>query len=262
MVVNSSNDRATRRAGTWLGRHGLDGASPTPLLLARLAVRRRARVATSAGLVCLGVLTIAVMNTRGWSTAAQPLLHLLPFVIVFLAGVLVRWAWQRVVRLGDRRIAAGLTRRAAHPTPPGWRALLGRRGIAITAVTYTGSLAVAVAAATLGRTDQDRALVVILFLVLAALAAITAAEVAEAVRRPALADDATSLAVDDALRAEDARAAATSPTPAMMATFTAMTLSPDAASSLTVFCYILVGFAILAEMWDQSSAPSRPVTAS
>src|SRR6266540_2474770 len=97
----------------------------------------------------------------------------------------------------DRRIGAALTHRAAHPVPPAWHDLLGRRALA----------------------------------------------------RPTLAEDAGSLAADDALRAEDARTAVTSPMPVLLAEFTALALPGETASRLASVCVVAAVLACAVSVW-------------
>ncbi|MFC4535332.1 hypothetical protein [Sphaerisporangium dianthi] len=199
-----------REAGDWLARHGLADARPTPLLAARLVVRRRARIADS---VTLAVLIIAAALTQaygGLSTAAligakprQPA----PLLILtaLIAGLLVvRWLLDRWVRSVDRRAGAALSRRAAHAVQPGWRAVLGRPFAAFAVATYAVAMALAVSALTV----QDSAVryaALVLLIGLAGVAAGAALRLRDLLARPVVAEDEVSLMADVIMRIEDAR---------------------------------------------------------
>ncbi len=157
----------------------------------------------------------------------------------------------------DRRIGAALTHRAAHPVPPAWHDLLGRRALAVGAGMYAAALALGAAAAVAAGTAQDRLIVLMLLAGLAGLAALTAAEVAAALRRPTLAEDAGSLAADDALRAEDARTAVTSPMPVLLAEFTALALPGETASRLASVCVVAAVLACAVSVWGEAAAAGR-----
>jgi hypothetical protein len=257
------DDRAIRRAATWLGRHGLAGLAPSPLLATRLRVRRRIVASLFAAVAVIGlvaVLTYGRLGLDGYPADRRTVLaRLLGNFAVVLVAVVARWSALRAVRRADRRIGATLSLRVAHPTPPGWRIVLGRRRIAVSAVLYGGALGVGIAALVRARSTQDRLVVGVLLLGLAALAAMTVAEVAEVLRRPALADDAMSLAADDALRGDDARGVIASPLPVALAAFTVTSLPAYETSSLVGFCYALIGFFLVAMMWEQAVTPPSVV---
>jgi hypothetical protein len=249
-----------RRAKAWLGRHGLSGIEPFPLLAARLTVRRRASAALLAVLVVAAVVAIVVLDRLGANDAGMDpraaWVRLIGFMAIVFVAVLARWLWQFAVRRGEQRLAATLTRRAAHPTATDWRAVLGRRGLACAALLYGGALGLAIATAAGASTAYDLAMAGVLLLVLAALAAITAFEVGGILRRPALAEDAGSLTVDDALRADDARSVIASPVPVLLAMFTVMSVSPATGAPLYTFCYVFIGLACVATLWSEAAAGS------
>jgi FtsH-binding integral membrane protein len=256
------SDRTVRRAAAWLIRHGLTGAEPTPLLAARLRVRRQSLTAVVAALVVLGVLVVATFGNVGTDSAESfrrtATVRLIGNVAVVVAVVLARWLWLRVVRRADRRLGAALARRVAHPAQPGGRAVLGRTGLAGIAVSYGGALGIGIAALVLVHTAQDRLTAAVSLLGIAVLAVTTAVEVADILRRPALAEDPLTLTVDDVLRAEDARAVATAPVPAMLAAFTAVTLIPAVPAGLLTACYVLIGCSVVVAAWSQTvPAPVR-----
>jgi hypothetical protein len=256
------DDRAMRRAAAWLASRGAAGIAPSPLLAARLRVRRRIVIAMFGVVVLVGLVAVATYGRLGWDSYQSyqrgVVARLLGNMVFVLVVVLARWLALRAVRRADRRIGAALSRRVAHPTPFGWRAVLGRR-LAIPALTFGGAVGIGVAAAVLARTTQDLMMVAVLLLGVAVLAAMTAVEIAEILRRPALAEDAASLAADDALRIDDARGVATSPLPVLLAALTATSLTPSAASSLTGFSFAFIGLFLVATVWDQTVSPTSAI---
>jgi len=246
-------DRAMRRARTWLSRRRFGGIEPTPLLAARLEIRRRGLVGLVAVMAFVALLAIALLDRLAADSAPT---RFAGFVTVMLVAILARWLWQYVVRRGEQRLAAALTRRSAHPVAIARRDVLGRWGLVATALLYAGVLGIAVAIAALAQTTQDLATAGVLGLALVVVAAMTAGELSGILRRPALAEDAGSLAVDDALRTDDARGVLVSPVPALLATFTVMSVSPQVASSLYAFCYAFIGLAFAASVWREWAAGS------
>jgi hypothetical protein len=234
------DDRTDRAAARWLARHGLAGAGPdrpTPLLAARLAAR----------------LDSADAYRRTGTV------RLAGYAALVLAALLAHWLWQRVLRAADRRAGAGLATRVAHPAPPGWRTVLGRRCLALAAAMNAGALGLAAATAALAHPGADRTAAVLVLVAIAALDGLVALDVADIVRRPALAADALSLRVDDVLRAEDARTVAVSIQPAALAVFAVLSLTPDVTSALIGWCYALIGCTFVAGAFGRT-VPA-PVTA-
>ena len=133
------------RAGEWLDRHGLADTEPTPLLAARLAVRRRA---PSGGCVLLAAFIIAgaLATCFGGLPARR---HVLRAVAAGADGVGGRVAGGAVAArpVGAARRPAGrrdLSRRAAHPVELGWRTVLGRPYAVFAVATFTGAMVLAV----------------------------------------------------------------------------------------------------------------------
>lgn len=199
-----------QRAGAWLVRHGLDTARPTPLLATRLAARRRARLADHimlAALIIAAALAqaydrLAVSAHGGfWPHSPVPLLAL----TALTAGLLlVRALLDRWVRRVDRRVGATLSRRAAHPVQPGWRAVLGRPHAAFAVATFTGAIVLAVSALVV-QDPTVRNAAVILLVGLLGLAAGVALQLRDLLARPVVAEDEVSLTADVIMRVEDAR---------------------------------------------------------
>jgi hypothetical protein len=242
-----------RRATTWLSRHGFADTPPTPLIAARLAIRRMATMAVVVvGVAVVAYITTANHNGRG-PAASTPQGG---FFVAMLLGVFVHWARQRGAALAERRISARLGRRVAHPTLPDWRMVIAPwrliTGAALNAVAF-GIGAVVAAFAT---TAADRTAGLVLMGAVAATTAVTAVQVADVLRRPALADDAMSLAFDDVLRTEDARAYVVSVFPAIFVAFTVMALTDQMATTLRPLVYALIIATTGAAVW--SSLDQRP----
>jgi hypothetical protein len=256
-------DRATRRAAAWLGRHGMNGVTPSPLLVARLRVRRRITAALLVAAVAIGVVVvvrndhIAGDSIESWRGSAVD--RLAGTVALVLFVVLARAVAMRAVRRADRRIGAALTRRVTRATPLGWRAVLNRRRAAIAVVNYGGAVGLGVAAAVLANNGNDRLVVAVALLGVVAVAALGAAQFGAALRRPALAEDAVTLAADDALRVDDAREQLISPLPALLVTLAGTSLTPSVTSSLATFGCVLIVFNALAVIWDLETSRGAPV---
>ncbi|MFC6087376.1 hypothetical protein [Sphaerisporangium aureirubrum] len=196
-------------AGAWLARHGLGDTPPTPLLAARLAVRRRARLADHlllAGLIIAAALTQAYDRLAASGRWFEPNRPAPLLVLTGLVGVLLlvqaSLAWW--VRRVDRRAGATLSRRAAHPVQPGWRAVLGRPHAAFTAVTFTAAILLAASALTV-RDSTVRYAAMILLIGLIGVAAGVALQLRDLLARPVVAEDEVSLTADVIMRVEDAR---------------------------------------------------------
>ncbi|MEV4512657.1 hypothetical protein AB0K00_27265 [Dactylosporangium sp. NPDC049525] len=194
----------------WLVEHGMAGVGPTPLLATRLAVRRRTRLAASV-LVTVFICTAALIyvNDRPASAAVDglgsarrwSLLALTALVIgLVLAQSLLDW-W---VRRADRRAAATLPRRAAHPVRLGWRTVLGWPRAVFAATTFAGATALALAAFTV-RDSSARYSAVVLLIGLCGVAAGMLVQLHHILTHPVVADDEVSLNADAIMRTDDAR---------------------------------------------------------
>jgi len=213
-VDEPTRPRDLRCAGAWLARHGLADARPTPLLAVRLAARRRARLADGVVLALLIVAAaLALAHDRSATSASRgsgphrptPLLVLTAVVVALLAvRSLLEW-WVRRV---DRRAGATLSRRAAHPIQPGWRALLGLPYAAFAVATFAGATLLAAGALSAGDSAARYAALVLL-VGMAGVAIGTGLRFRELLARPVVAEDEVSLTADVIMRVEDAREAAT-----------------------------------------------------
>jgi hypothetical protein len=203
-----------RRAGAWLVRHGLSDAPATPLLAARLAVRRRARRADQ---LMLAVLIIAAALAQAyerlaitehggfWPHSQVPVLVLTALMagLLLIQALIVLW-----VRRVDRQAGSTLSRRAAHPVQPGWRAVLGRPYAVFAIATFVGALVLGVSALTV-QDSTVRYAAVILLLGLLGVGLGVALQLRDLLARPVVAEDEVSLTADVIMRVEDARELAT-----------------------------------------------------
>lgn len=210
MTDQSMGPTDMKRVSVWLAMHGLADVRPTPLLATRLAARQRARLAAAvllaAFIIAVALIYVAALpagaavdgsgSYRHWS-----LLVLTAVVVVLvLAQSLLDW-WVRRV---DRRAAATLPRRAAHPVRLGWRTVLGWPRAAFAVATFAGGMVLAIGALTVqGSTARYAAL--ILLIGLCGVAVGTAVQLRHVLTHPVVADDEVSLTADVIMRVEDAR---------------------------------------------------------
>jgi hypothetical protein len=184
----------------WLQQHGLGDAPATPVLVARLAVRRRARLVSHIMLAGLFVMA-ALGQAYEMSDPRHPAHVVIPAIAV--AGLLVtQFRLDRWVRRVDAQVGATLSRRATHPVHPGWRDLLGRPYAILTAGTFAGALALAVSALAV---SESRSSALILLTAVSGVGALAAVQVRHGLIRPVVADDEASLTADVVMRIEDAR---------------------------------------------------------
>jgi hypothetical protein len=259
MLLRSGGDplavgeRETARASAWLGCHGISGGPPTPLIAARLHARRMSRRLVIA-------ITFAAVLAALWllsREASQP--SPVPSYAVALLGLIGYWGGHRLVVRADRRTGRLLARRVAHPTPPGWRTVVGLPRVIVSAVISGGALALAVALLALARTADERTAAVVILAGVVATVVVGALVVADIVRRPALAEDAFSLAADDALRAEDARGIVVSAFPLYPVLFGMIQLDPDPV--VIALGMALVVLSAVATYWSIADRRPRPRTA-
>jgi hypothetical protein len=188
-----------KEVSQWLAQHGLTGTEPTPLLAARLSVRRQARAIDS---LLLATFLIGAALTH--------VLGRLPLVLTALVAALLsgQWLLHGWVLRSDRRAGAQLTRRVAHPVKLGWRAVLGRPYAAFTAATFAGAILLAVSTLTVpDPTLRNGAVVVLIGLAGTGVGLIM--QLRQVLTSPAVADNEASLTADVIMRVEDARALVT-----------------------------------------------------
>jgi hypothetical protein len=189
-------------AGTWLKMHGLTDAQPTPLIAMRLSARWRARLAGSV-LLALFLIAVALINVAylGGEPARPAQLVVLTAVAALVTGQMLVDRWVRRV---DRRAAATLVRRAAHPARLGWRTVLGLPRAVLWAATFAGQAVLGVAALAVGDAAGRQA-ATILLIGLGGVAISMSLQLRHLLTHPAVADDEVSLTADAIMRVEDAR---------------------------------------------------------
>jgi hypothetical protein len=194
-------------ARRWLARHGLADAEPTPLLAARLAVRRRAKVADSLLLAAflIGAALTHVLGLPADGGSSWPLLVLAALVVGLLVA---QWLLGWWVRRVDRRAGARLARRVAHPVELGWPAVLGRPYALFTVATFTGASLLAVSVLPVSESSLRHGAIVVLIGLAGAGAGIIM-QLRQVLASPAVAQDEASLTADVIMRVEDARALVT-----------------------------------------------------
>ncbi|GIF41738.1 hypothetical protein [Actinoplanes xinjiangensis] len=197
-------------ARLWLAGRGLADVAPTPMLAARLAVRRRARVVAAilpaAFLIAAALVYVSALPIRpaddGFGTQRRWALVVLAVLVAGLvAGLSLLDRWVRRV---DQQAGAELQRRATHSVRPGWRTVLGVPRVALLAVTYAGAAVLAIAALTI-RDGAARYAAVILLIGLCGVAVGTAVQLRHVLTHPVVADGEGSLKADLLMRVEDAR---------------------------------------------------------
>jgi hypothetical protein len=197
-------------ARLWLAARGLTDVTPTPMLTARLTVRRRARLAAAilpAAFLCATALVyVSALPIRpaddGLGTQQRwGLVVLMALVAGLVLGLSLLDRWVRRV---DQQAGAELPRRATHSVRPGWRTVLGVPRAALLATTYAGAAVLAIAALTT-RDGAARYAAVILIIGLCGVAVCTAVQLRHVLTHPVVADDEGSLKADFLMRVEDAR---------------------------------------------------------
>ena len=186
----------------WLLQHGLGDGPPTPLLVARLAVRWRVRLLDSVlqAVLIIGAALALAFGGVG-SRRPAPVLALSAFIIALVLARTLLDAWIRRV---DRQAGAALTQRAAHAVQPGWRALLGRPYAVLVAGTFAGAFALGASALAVSEGTVRYAAVVVLIAVVGVGLGETL-QLRELLARPVVAEDEVSLMADVIMRIEDAR---------------------------------------------------------
>ncbi|MBE1500900.1 hypothetical protein H4696_008000 [Amycolatopsis lexingtonensis] len=188
MVEVAWTTLAERQAArTWLARHGVEVAEPTPLL----AVRAGARVRATRSYPAYSVLSVVI-----WFVAVLPpvpvLARFLAFAAFTAAFPLLQW---RRVRAADRA-AARLVAAGARPSFRVAAGQVGRWYLASVVTTFGGG---AVLCATLAANPVSWAAALVVG------GAGVALVLGRVLRAPVIAEDAASRAVDAALRTYDSR---------------------------------------------------------
>jgi len=241
------DDRAMNRAAKWLSDMGASDIGPVPLLAARLDLRWRLLRWTwpaFAGVLPLQFAPLFLLPSDQWAarTAAlgcQATAYVLTLVFIGLI--------HRVGVREDQAIGAGLRRRVAHPTPPDWRVVVGRWRLTATGAVYLGA-ATFVAITAHYAPPSARTSIIIALLGLSAMALAKVAVIGHVLRRPALATDATSLAVDDAMRARDARGVLLPLLAPLLTVHPLLSVVPTTPRWLAVGGLVLMTFAVVVSL--------------
>jgi len=195
-------------AARWLAMHGLAGAEPTPLIAARLAARRRAKIVDAVLLAAFLIGAALTHTMRLFADGTSAWLPLLVLTALVVGLLVAQWRLGRWVRRVDRRAGARLSRRVAHPVQLGWPAVLGRPYAVFMVVTYTGAVLLAVSVLPVPDATLRYGAVVVL-ISLAGAAASVVMQLRQVLANPAVAEDEASLTADVVMRVEDARALVT-----------------------------------------------------
>jgi hypothetical protein len=257
------------RARDWLARHGARGDPPSRLLAARLAVRAGARqtgmlLIVGIGLLIVGWAALVELIDFSWEVgpSGTELRGALEMSVAYLLLSLVTWWTCRRQWAGERRIARALPRRVAHSARTGVLGVVGGWYVLAAAVTYGGGLAIGLGVVALSGTAEGRVLGAVIAAGTLGLGALAAVVVAEAVRRPALAEDDLSLRADDLLRTEDAHVMP--PFPLLVALVASIAAAASAAVTFVLLGYVVVGAVawavmVLADHRRPLGSSQRPV---
>jgi hypothetical protein len=238
-------ERDLAHAQAWLLRHGRTERPPTPLLTARIAVRRRAaRFEQAAMLILLtgsvgwGLAALAAREDPTGTDSKSNLLgaFIAGYAVLALGGLTALWYQRR----GDRRLGATLRQRVARPVTPHLRSMLGGWFLAGHAAIYAGGVLAGLAAAATATRTADRDVALVFIVAVLFFAGIVVAVFTDVANRPAVAEDTDTLADDDALRREDARARSV-PYVLALALVAGAAASPGSAMS-----GLMVGYAVVA----------------
>ncbi|MDG4837651.1 hypothetical protein O7631_14115 [Micromonospora sp. WMMD967] len=194
-------------AGQWMTRHGLADVEPTPLLSARLAARRRAKLVDS--ILLAGFLVgAALMHALRLTSAASLWLPLLALTVLVVGMVLAQWRLGWWVRRADQRAGEHLSRRVALPVELGWSAVLGWPYAVFATAALTSAVLLAVSVLRVPDSGLRYGAVVVL-IGLAGSGVSTVMQLRQVLASPAVAEDEASLTADVIMRVEDVRALVT-----------------------------------------------------
>ncbi|TDP96335.1 hypothetical protein [Labedaea rhizosphaerae] len=233
-----------QNASCWLRRNDLGWVTLTPTLTERLAARRqgtRAEIwAVAIGMVLLVVWGV-LQRRAGLGPGRTPLTGVAEFAISVLVLVFGAWLGMRVQRRREREVAARMRTRVTHPGGRTVRGVLGRYYATAAVLIYAAGIAVG---AVVAAESDERAIGVAFTVTVVVLGMIGAVVLFDVLRRPALAAERESLAVDDALRRMDARRAVT-PYPVVVALVAGVATTPG-----SHVLWWLIGYGVLsAVLW-------------
>ncbi|MFI5591498.1 hypothetical protein ACIA5G_41055 [Amycolatopsis sp. NPDC051758] len=248
------------QAAVWLGKHGVRVGIPTRLLATRLGVRvspwRRslivrqigifvAALACGVGYQCLQYLP----GVRGVEMTESKVVY---FILFGFQAV----SWS-AIRHRDRRAAAALGPRALDRPRPSWRSLVNRWYLASVVVTFGGGAALG---ATMYFATGYRTYAWSWLGVLGLGAVVFAAIFRGVVRRPVIAEDGPSLAVDAVLRIEDLNLAMPSlyAVPVLMDLITTHRQPPGFALWLIGYVMLAIALQIVGKVIHWRRRPALP----
>jgi hypothetical protein len=209
-------ERDQARAQAWLLKHRRPGRPPTPLLTARIAVRRRAaRFEQAAGLIMMvgfagwGFAGIAAGDEPSGLDSGPALLgaFVAGYAVLALGSLAALWYQRR----GDRRIGDTLRQRVARPVTPDLRSMLGGWFLAGHTAIYAGGVLAGLAAAVTAPDAAQQAVALVFVVAVLFFAGVAVAVLTDVANRPAVAEDADTLVDDDLLRRQDARSRSSAP---------------------------------------------------
>jgi hypothetical protein len=206
--------RQTRR---WLDRVGGDELPVTPLLAARIAVRRRTERFMMAGFLAvlaalMGLLWWPGITTGDWETWSVLGLtaSAVAAVCAYLVMAAVYLATVSYERAADRNLADTMARPAARSVRMSLRTLLGTQCVVSAVVMHASGAIIAVAVLILATHPGARTTGVVLLVGVLVFASVTAAVLSDITRRPIVVDDEMSMRADGLLRFNAARRAVAS----------------------------------------------------
>jgi hypothetical protein len=247
-------------AAVWLRKHGVRVGVPTRLLATRLGVRGGARprtlvarlaacvfvaLACDVGYQCLQYLP----GVRGVEMTESKVVY---FIVFGLQGAL--WL---TLRRRDRQAAAALGAGALDHPRPSWPALAGGWYLASAVVTFAGGAALGV---TMFVTTPYRTYAWSWLGLLGLGAVVFAVISAGVVRRPVIAEDEASLAVDAVLRKEDLNVVAPSTYafPVLLDLTTSNRQPPGFGPWLLGYVLLAVGIQVIGALVYQRRRPALP----
>ncbi|WIX85536.1 hypothetical protein [Amycolatopsis sp. DG1A-15b] len=198
MIAPAPTDAERAAAGRWLVKHGVDVPTMTDLLALRLGFRAGARPPGAWRWIGVAVLGYAAVTIGFASLVFLPGVRggeLTGSSYVFFVIIAQHLGYWLPARVRDRQALARFGTLDGPPRTevPGWF-------LAVPLITFGGGAALAV---TIFATTPFRTFAGSWLLLLLLGAAVTAAMVTDVFRRPVIAEDATSRAVDTALRLQD-----------------------------------------------------------
>jgi hypothetical protein len=203
------SEREWRRAEHWLRRQRIRDLELTPLVASRIAGRLRTdRIEIGISLGLAAIIAAAVMVDAASARASD----VEQAAALGVGAIAATYALMNVVtsvmfwlrRRDDQRIARRLRQRVTRAEAATLTTVLGVGNLRSLALIYGGALLVGTASIMVATTTEDRQLAGVFVAGTALFLASSGWLLADAVRRPAIADDEPSLRADELLRRKDA----------------------------------------------------------